>query len=445
MPNPSTLPLNMSVTSGRGSSPKIVSGTTDNPDPRVDILIVDDNPEKLVALEAVLTDLGENIITATSGAEALRYLLNRDVAVILLDVNMPLMDGFETASLIRERERTRHTPIIFVTAISDADASISHGYALGAVDYILSPIVPEILRTKVTVFIELYKRTSDAKRQAEELERRVRERTAELARLNKELHDEIAERKLAEEQILKLNEELERRVTERTAQLTETLKELEAFTYSVSHDLKAPLRHIDGFATVLASTLASKLDDESRKQLEIISRSAKQLGRLIEDLLNLSRISRTQLSITTIDMGALFKEVIQDLHAYDPTREITWRIESLPCINGDKDLLRSAVTNLLSNALKYTRKQPNTVVEIGTLPDHQKEHVFFVRDNGIGFDMSYISKLFGVFQRLHAAEDYEGTGVGLANVRRIIERHGGTTWAEGTPNAGATFYFSLPM
>lgn len=254
---------------------------------------------------------------------------------------------------------------------------------------------------------------------------------------------DITERKRHAERLRQFNVELEQRVVERTAQLEVANKELESFSYSVSHDLRAPLRHIDGFVEMLQRKAAEKFDEESASMLRIVSDSAKKMDRLIQDLLTFSRMGRTEMLRTRFDVSGMVERIRHELRSEMANRKVVWKIEPLPEIDGDPILLRQVFFNLFCNALKYTRPRPEAQIEI-SCADQDHEHVFCVRDNGVGFDPQYSGKLFGVFQRLHSQREFEGTGIGLAIVRRITARHGGRTWAEGALGNGAAFYFTIP-
>jgi light-regulated signal transduction histidine kinase (bacteriophytochrome) len=256
-----------------------------------------------------------------------------------------------------------------------------------------------------------------------------------------ELERELAERRQREEAIRKLNEELGKK----TADLESSNKDLEAFAYSVSHDLRAPVRHVMGYAQLLQKHASSALDEKSRRYMMTILESAERMGTLIDDLLGFSRIGRVEARETTVDMGLLVKEALSEVEQDMHGRNIAWQIGALPDFHGDRSMLRLALINLISNAVKFTRTRAEAEIEIGCLEKGKDEMVVvFIKDNGVGFDMKYVDKLFGVFRRLHPADAFEGTGIGLATVQRIIHRHGGKVWAEGLVDRGATFFFSLP-
>lgn len=254
---------------------------------------------------------------------------------------------------------------------------------------------------------------------------------------------DITEAKLAEDALHKLNDELERRVAERTADLERSNRDLEAFSYSVSHDLRAPLRAIDGFSRILMEEYHDRLDEDGLHNLEVIRSSSTRMARLIDDLLEYSRVSRRELATTPVDMAALVSEVFEEARGAAPQRKIVLQLGAAPPARGDCIMIRQVLANLFSNAVKFTARRAEAVIEVdGEVVGD--EVVYRVKDNGVGFDMRYADKLFGVFQRLHGADEFEGTGIGLAIVKHIVERHGGRVWAEGKVDEGASFYFTLP-
>jgi PAS domain S-box-containing protein len=255
-----------------------------------------------------------------------------------------------------------------------------------------------------------------------------------------ETSNDITERTRREEEIERLNHELARRSTD----LEGTNKELEAFAYSVSHDLRAPLRHMAGYTELLQKRISSALDEKSLRYVAMIQESAKRMASLIDDLLAFSRIGRAEARKSLFDLGQLTKEVLSEMRQETEGRDIEWRVGALPKLYGDRSMLRIALVNLVSNSVKFTRTRQKAEIEIGSASGNDYEIVIFVKDNGVGFDMKYYNKLFGVFQRLHRSDTFEGTGIGLATVQRIVHRHGGRVWAEGSVDGGATFYFSAP-
>jgi two-component system, sensor histidine kinase and response regulator len=382
-------------------------------DDRVNILLVDDQPANLVALEAMLQGLGQNLIRAESGREALKWLLTHECAVILLDVKMPDMDGFETAALIRQRDKSRHTPILFLTAADNSQNHAVRGYAVGAVDYLVKPVVPEFVRSKVAVFVELAKKSELLRRQTQLL----------------------AESEQAAVELAETRAELVRDLEHKN-------RELESFSYAVSHDLRAPLRRIDSFSRAILESQAEKLDEPGRRYFDRVREASQQMSRLIDDVLHLSRVTRADLREQDVDLSSLVQLILTRLQESGPDRKVEVKIRPGVIVTGDGQLLRIALENLLENAWKFSSKQADCRIEFG-VTQASGEPTYFVRDNGAGFDMTYADRLFGPFQRLHAQGEFPGSGIGLATVQRIIHRHGGRVWAEGLVGQGATFQFTL--
>ena len=365
------------------------------------ILIVDDKPENLIALRTVLKDLDIELVEASNGNDALKASLHHRFALALLDIQMPEMDGYELAEILREEEKTAQMPFIFISAVYTDNLNVFKGYEKGAFSFITKPFQPEILINKVKFFIEKHKQ---------------------------------------ELSLIELNEELKHKNDE----LELMNKELESFSYSISHDLRAPLRSINGFSEVLKQDYEKNLDQEGKHILSRIIEGGLKMNSLIDSMLSLSRLGRKELVKQQINMQALVNSVIKELNAEKENNHILWHIKQLLSIKGDPELLRQVYMNLISNAIKYSSKRLTPEIEIGSMTKNN-EVVYYVKDNGVGFNMKYQDKLFGVFQRLHGVQEFDGNGVGLAIVKRIVNRHGGTVWAEGEINMGSTFSFTLPL
>lgn len=532
---------------------------------KVNILLVDDRQDKLLALSAILAPLGQNLMEARSGKEALRLLLKNEFAVILMDVSMPTMDGFETAALIRKRPASEHTPIIFVTSIGNSPTQMYQGYSLGAVDYILTPIVPEVLRAKVGVFVELWRKTEHIKQQAERLleveEAEHRSRLAEAQdRLEAEtkrnrfftlsldmlgigdfeghllqvnpawekvlgysedqlkrvtpahlVHPDdfpmiieqakllksgiaaeyfevrckhkdgsyrwigwtaapfpaekliyifgrnVTARREAEEKVKHLNVELEKRVDA----LTEVNRELETFNYSISHDLRAPLRSMSGFAQALMDGEAQKLGTQGADYVRRIANSAKRMDTLLQDLLEYSRVARVSMSLAAVDLDSVVTEILSLREREIQEKQAQIEVKSpLGTVRAHLPTVQQILANLVDNGLKFVSpgKLPHLCIWteelVGTdlfakmatngFADKTALRIW-IEDNGIGIEKEFHEKIFGLFERLHPSHAFPGTGLGLAIVRKGVERMGGRVGLESQPRQGSRFWVDLPV
>jgi signal transduction histidine kinase len=359
---------------------------------KASILIVDDQAANVSLLEQMLRGAGYVSIASTRDPHEVCELHRKNrYDLILLDLQMPGMDGFQVMECLKEIETGGYLPVLVITAKPDHKL---RALKAGAKDFISKPFdLPEVL-IRVYNMLEVRLLHLEAKR----------------------LYD----------------------------QLQTANKELQAFSYSVSHDLRAPLRHVLGFVDLLQQDAGPSLSEKNLRHLTTISQAAKRMGILIDDLLAFSRVGRAELKKTDVNLDELVQETLGDFQAETKERNIVWEIHPLPPVRADRALLRIVLVNLMSNAVKFTGARAEAKIEIGCAPNGKGETVTFIRDNGAGFDPKYTGKLFGVFQRLHSQDEFEGTGIGLANVQRIINRHGGRTWADGVVDGGATFNFSIP-
>jgi two-component system sensor histidine kinase/response regulator len=377
----------------------------------IQILLVEDNPGDVRLIQEMLSEAGAvrfSLEIANSLAAALERLRAGGIDVLLLDLGLPDSNGLRTFTSVHAQ--TPALPIIVFTGFGDQSLALKV-VQQGAQDYLVKGQVDSNLIWR-------------AIRYAMERQQGSRELV------------------LSETRVRHLNESLERRVADRTAELAAANRELETFTYSVSHDLRAPLRQIDGFSRILVEHVGPGLDSKSQHYLRRIQEGTQHMGRLVDDLLNLAQLGRQHVRTRPTPLDAIVNAALGGLRAGLGDRIIQWAIGGLPTVECDPGLMRIVFTNLLSNAIKYTRPREVAIIEVACTVSNGPCTVF-VRDNGVGFNMKYADKLFGVFQRLHRADQFEGTGVGLATVQRIIHKHGGEIWAEAEPDQGATFFFTL--
>jgi signal transduction histidine kinase len=407
----------------------------------IKILVVDDREDNLFSIEAILEQDQYTIIRANSGRAALKILLNEhDFSLILMDVQMPDLNGFETATIIYERDKLKHIPIIFITAYSNDEDHAFRGYKMGGVDYIYKPINPDLLRAKVAVFVELYRKN----RQLQLQEKR-------LLATNKSLQKEIDERKLTEEKIQRLNEQL----TENNIHLKEMNEELDQFAFMASHDLQEPLRKIQMFSDKIL--VKKGQDEENERYFNKIISASRRMQSLINNLLDFSRQSVSTSDFKKTDMNHLLKETLGELEMEIEKAKATIRHDKLPVISVVPGLMQQLFSNIISNAIKFRKKNEDPVIDIRTekVPASQLSalngklhggpyHKITIKDNGIGFDNEHSQEIFKVFKRLHSYQEFEGTGVGLSICKKIVEKHGGMISAESEAGQGSTFTFVLP-
>lgn len=374
------------------------------------ILVVDDKKENLLSLELILSGLNYSLVKAQSGREALKVLMKeQDFALILLDVYMPMLDGFETAELIRQSEKLKHIPIIFITANIFTQDNLFKGYKAGAVDYIFKPVDPVILRAKVGALVELYLK-------------------------NYEL--------ISQGQSLKI---LNERLKQRTEELEKINKELEKFAYVASHDLQEPLRTITSYIQLLQYKFKDSLDDEANEFMDFVVKASGRMRNIILDLLQYSRINRDNKPFEAVDCNLVLKDVLENLNNSIKDSKSVIISDVLPVIYGDYLQMVQLFQNLIGNALKFKSQEREPRIVITSRETDGGFCLFSIEDNGIGIDQKYAGKIFEIFQRLHPVDEYPGTGIGLAICMKIVERHGGKIWMTSEVRKGSTFYFTAKM
>ncbi len=408
------------------------------------ILLVDDREDNLFSMETILEPDGYELVKASSGRQALKILLTEfDFALILMDVKMPNLSGFETAALIYERDKLRHIPIVFITANTYGEENMFKGYRMGAVDYIYKPINSELLRTKVSVFIELY--TKNHQLIAHE---------QKLLAINKTMENEIHERKVSETKVKQLN----RQLLENIDRLEAANKDLDRFAFMSSHDLQEPLRKIRTFTDLLYSKYKDLFDEDATRYFSRIQKAAERMQTLIRDILEFSKVSSDKTTFVQTDLNELVEEVLVDFETTVKEKKANIKISELPKLDVNPGLIRPLFSNLIGNALKYSKKDVDPIINIyaqqengsgtasnGTAKKARKFCRIYIEDNGIGFDQKYGEQVFDMFVRLHGNNEYEGTGIGLALCKQIVEHHQGFISVLSKENEGSTFIISLPL
>ncbi len=404
------------------------------------LLIAEDSLTQAEKLRHILEGQNYQVMSAVNGSLALEMARKQKPTLVISDVMMPEMDGYQLCAAIKSDPDLTHVPVILVTTLSDPQ-DVIRGLECRADNFIIKPYEERYLLSRIQFVL---------------LNREIREHDHTSIGVEIYFHGQRHFITADRLQILNLllstyeaaiqrNQELTRAKNElrkTNASLEAANKELESFSYSVSHDLRAPLRAIHGFTQIVLDEGSEQLDDAGKELLGRAQGACVRMGQLIDDLLNLSRVTREELNRSDVDLGAMAKSILEDLQRTQPHRIVSWTVSDGLTAEGDARLLRAVLENLLGNAWKFTSKRPDTVIEFTSMRQND-EQVFVVRDNGAGFDMAYADKIFGAFQRLHKAEEFPGTGVGLATVYRIIQRHGGRIWAQSAVGKGATFYFTL--
>jgi signal transduction histidine kinase len=406
------------------------------------IMLVDDREDNLMSLESVLEPDGYRFVKANSGRQVLKLLLTDfDFALILMDVQMPNLNGFETAALIYERERLRHIPIIFITANNYGEENLFKGYRAGAVDYIYKPVNPELLRVKVGVFVDLYRKNQ-----------RLMMQEQKLVAINRNLELEINERKASEEKVTELNKQL----LENISRLEAANKDLDLFAFMASHDLQAPLRKIRMFSDRLLASNDNAFGKEGKLYLTRIQEVSKRMQDLINDILRFSKIAVEKQSFEEVDLNGVIGEVLSEMEPVIREKNAQVDVDQLPVLPASTVLMGPLFSNLISNALKYSRKgevprvriryEEGPIQQTGNGKEGEVRYGrIYLEDNGIGFDQKYAEQIFDMFRRLHSNAEYEGTGIGLALCKKIVEMHHGFISALGRPGEGAVFIVSLPL
>ena len=410
------------------------AGTSPGPEASpINILIVDDESKNLTVLESVLNDPSYRIVRAESADEALLALIDREFALLILDIQMPGMTGFELAQMIKTRKKTAHVPIIFLTAYYNEDAHMLEGYDTGAVDYLLKPVNPVVLRSKVSVFADLYRKNR------------------ECVVANSILSNEVERRRRIEEQLRELNQTLEERVAERTqelrqhaARLRRANEALEEFAYAASHDLQEPLRNVAIYAQLFTKRYGANLGDEACGFLGIINEGAQRMGQLITALLEYAQADYLDEPTPMADGEEVFGQVLQNLNRSVEESRAAITHDTLPSVPIKAVHLEQLLQNLIGNALKYKKDGEPLRVHVSASQDDGQWH-FSITDNGVGIETQYQAKVFALFKRLHNPRgEFAGAGMGLAICQRIVERYGGRIWVDSEVGHGATFHFTIP-